>query len=477
MGSICNVCDCPEYNPDRIAGLIANSIHVNPGDKVFIKPNWVIHPFKGKEDRWIATTTNSAVIEAVLIVLKQKLDGKGRVVIGDSPMGQADIARIHARTNITAIVDRYRTNEFQIDVIDIRNYYLKTVNDVVVRRISLKGDPRGNCRIELGSDSAFADKGNKQYAFVDDMHPVSDFHDETHNCYVVSQSVLDCDLFINLPKLKTHRSAGMTCAMKNLVGITANKNSVPHRTTGCIDDGGDSYPTLPAGQKDTVSRSSRLRQAVRRIKRLNVPYLNYLMIPAKLLHDWIYGTDERGYWHGNDTIWRSVLDLNRILRYCDQQGNMQDTVQRRYVCIVDAVIAGERQGPLIPTPKECGLLLIADNPVAMDTVACKLMGFNPDRLPLLNAAYRSMRWPLVDFARDDVRIVSTLKKWNGRTAISVTRQESFQFVPVRGWQGVLDSEQPAMDMREPKDAREDQHTDPELRDKKQDRTVFQEGIG
>lgn len=440
MSSICSICDCQEYDVDRIADLVEKSILVVPGEKIFIKPNWVIHPFKGKEDSWIATITHTAIIEAVLKVLKRKLDGKGQVVIGDSPMGRADIGKIHERTNIVSLANRYRTDEFKVDVIDIRNYYLKTVGEVVVRRIGLKGDPRGNCRIELGSDSAFAQKANKQYAFVDDVYPVSDFHDESHNCYVLSQSVLDCDLFINLPKLKTHRSAGMTCAMKNLVGIIANKNCVPHRTTGCADDGGDSFPARQAGQKERVGKASRLRQAVRKIKRLNVPGLNYLLIPPKAVHDRIFGADERGYWHGNDTIWRSILDLNRILLYCDKHGMMQDTRQRRYVCIADAIVAGEQEGPLVPTPKKCGVILISDNPVALDTVACKLMGFNLDRLPLLIAAYNDMRWPLVEFERDDVTIVSTMPQWNGRSATSITKHESFQFIPVKGWKEVLDSE-------------------------------------
>ena len=438
MDSSCMICSCREYDPDRIAERIDPHIHVVPDEKIFIKPNWVIHPFRGKEDRWIATTTNTALIEAVLIVLKGKLAGKGHVIIGDSPFGRADITKIHALTHIESVVDRYRTSDFRIDVIDIRNYYLKTVGEVVVQKYKLAGDPRGNRVIHLGRDSAFFNKENKAYAFVDDMFPVSDFHDENHDDYVVSQSVLDCDLFINLPKLKTHRSAGMTCAMKNLIGIIGNKNSIPHRTEGSADAGGDSYPAMPGNGQAKLGRTSRFRKAIRTLKRLRVPFLNYLMIPAKLLHDRIYGMDVRGYWYGNDTVWRSILDVNRILMYCDKQGEMQDTRQRRYLCIADAIIAGEGEGPLVPTPKNCGLILIADNPVALDTVACRLMGFRSDKLPLLQASFGSMRWPLVDFSMDEVLIHSDLNQWDGRFASTITRSESYQFVPVEGWKGVID---------------------------------------
>ena len=48
-----------------------------------------------------------------------------------------------------------------------------------------------------------------------------------------------------------------------------------------------------------------------------------------------------GSWHGNDTIWRAVVDLNKILLYADGEGVMRDTPQRRYYAIVDGVVAGE----------------------------------------------------------------------------------------------------------------------------------------
>lgn len=438
MSYICWLYNCQKYDSELISDLIEKNITVRQGEKIFIKPNWVINPFRGKEDRWIATTTNVAMIEAVLKVLKKKLEGKGDIVIGDCPMGRADIAKIHALTKIETVADKYRTSEFKIEIIDIRNYYLKTVGEVIIQKIDLKGDPRGNCLVKLGQDSAFCKKNNKNYSCVDDMFPVSSFHNEKENNYVISQSVLDCDLFINLPKLKTHRSAGMTCAMKNLVGITANKNSVPHRTEGSVIEGGDSFPqaqAAQAGQTKAGKTESGLRKAVRKIKKWNKPYINYLFVPAKYLYTKIYGTDHRGYWHGNDTIWRSILDLNRILLYSNKQGEMQDTIQRRYICIADAIIAGEKEGPLVPTPKKCDLILVSDNPVTVDTVACKLMGFNTDKFPLLNAAYREMRWPLVDFKMDEVKITSDVEKWSERSALSITKEESFQFIPVEGWKG------------------------------------------
>lgn len=49
-------------------------------------------------------------------------------------------------------------------------------------------------------------------------------------------------MVINIPKPKTHRLAGITGAMKNFVGITYEKASLPHRAIGDKESGtGDAY--------------------------------------------------------------------------------------------------------------------------------------------------------------------------------------------------------------------------------------------
>ena len=53
---------------------------------------------------------------------------------------------------------------------------------------------------------------------------------------------LEADVIINLPKLKTHQKAGITCALKNLIGINGNKEYLPHHRIGGFELGGDCYP-------------------------------------------------------------------------------------------------------------------------------------------------------------------------------------------------------------------------------------------
>lgn len=63
------------------------------------------------------------------------------------------------------------------------------------------------------------------------------------------------------------------------------------------------------------------------------------------------------------------------------------------VTIIDAVIAMEGQGPINGTPRTLGYLLAGTDPVACERVCCDLVGFDPNSLPLLQAA-EQMRYGL-----------------------------------------------------------------------------------
>jgi uncharacterized protein (DUF362 family)/NAD-dependent dihydropyrimidine dehydrogenase PreA subunit len=74
--------------------------------------------------------------------------------------------------------------------------------------------------------------------------------------------------------------------------------------------------------------------------------------------------------------------------------------------IMDAVVGMEGNGPASPDLREIGLILAADNAVAMDTVVATMMGLDPGRLRfLVNAAEAGLgSWQL-----DDIRIDGRLE--------------------------------------------------------------------
>jgi len=48
--------------------------------------------------------------------------------------------------------------------------------------------------------------------------------------------------------------------------------------------------------------------------------------------------------------------------------------------IVDAIVAGEGQGPHLTTPVKTQMLIVGTNPLAVDTVSCALIGINPHEI-------------------------------------------------------------------------------------------------
>ena len=114
------------------------------------------------------------------------------------------------------------------------------------------------------------------------------------------------------------------------------------------------------------------------------------------------GSNLEGPWFGNDTVWRTCLDLQRIVRYGRLDGTIGVTPMRQVISITDALVGGEGEGPMMPTPVLAGYLTGAINPAAAEWAHARLMGFDPRRIPLLLAAFSNFSYPLTDFPPSEV---------------------------------------------------------------------------
>jgi hypothetical protein len=68
---------------------------------------------------------------------------------------------------------------------------------------------------------------------------------------------------------------------------------------------------------------------------------------------------------GNDTIWRTCLDLNKILLYGLPDGSMRpDRLDQRrtHLVFLDAIISGEGAGPMRPDPVRTRFVAFGMNP-------------------------------------------------------------------------------------------------------------------
>ena len=137
-------------------------------------------------------------------------------------------------------------------------------------------------------------------------------------------------------------------------------------------------------------------------------------------------------WHGNDTIWRTCLDLQRILRYGKLDGSLALTPQRTAISITDAMIGGEGEGPLANTPVPSGFVTGALNTAAAQWVHARLMGFDPAKVHLIHEAFGRFKYPLTDFSPDSIRVwIADTEK----SAQDILPFERRAFLPPRGRQG------------------------------------------
>jgi uncharacterized protein (DUF362 family) len=62
-------------------------------------------------------------------------------------------------------------------------------------------------------------------------------------------------------------------------------------------------------------------------------------------------------------------------------------VIRSDLIVVDGIVAMEGNGPLIGTPRELGVVVAGNNPVSVDAVCSRMMGFEPSEIGYMEAAH------------------------------------------------------------------------------------------
>jgi hypothetical protein len=237
-----------------------------------------------------------------------------------------------------------------------------------------------------------------------DPAAMTSHHNESTHEYLISGSVLSADALISLPKLKTHRKSGLTCALKNLIGINGSKDWLPHHTAGGTADGGDEYPGGAVWKKlaSWIVAKEETAAGLGTKAALNVTRKLVYKTGSTLSGDARW----EGSWQGNDTLWRTIVDLNRIAYYADNRGVLRNCPQRTILTVVDAMVAGEGEGPMAPDPVEMGCLVGGFNPVAVEVAATRLAGWPEARLRHLTGAFGLDCYPLTAFDMDRVEVES-----------------------------------------------------------------------
>jgi uncharacterized protein (DUF362 family) len=408
----------------RLRGL------VEPGDRVLIKPNWVSDRHGAGDASIFGSITHGAVLAAIADMAMQQAGPDGEVIIGEVTTQEANFARMCQMSSMWEIAALLEERHNQtLEVMDLRSQVARIGPDGLVAGLRDApgmadedypfGDPTGYCQLDLGDASEHAARDSlagllrvTDYTFSQAMkerqaRETGQHHRPGRHEYLLPLMILGSDVFINVPKFKTHVKAGVTLALKNLIGTNARKALIPHRKAGPTDQGGDEWPD--AARVEELGLSPELRSNLERV-----------------------AAARDANWFGNDTLWRTILDLNKILRYGSPTEGLCTRPQRKYLAVVDGIEGSDGAGPTNGRLRRDGVLIAGTNPVYVDTVGATLMGFDWKAMPHIARAYGldpAVR--LVDDGPEGIEVVGQpdmFARWR-----ELTRRGSLGYEAAPGW--------------------------------------------
>ncbi len=376
------------------------------GARVLIKPNLVHHENQGGGGMESLVTHRSlicAVVEGALGA------DPGEVVVGDAPLQSCDWGRLLAAAGLDAWAEALAGRDPRFKGIrDLRRTASIFINGVRVAE-ELRQSRDRFFLFDLGRVSLLEPITDDRRSFrvtCYDPRLMAMTHARGRHQYLIARDVIDADVIINLPKLKTHKKAGITGALKNLVGINGNKEYLPHHRVGGAQSGGDCYPGRSPVKRalEYVADQQNMASSLTAGKVLG-GVAAQIERALRLMGDRL-GVE--GSWAGNDTVWRMGLDLNRILLYGRPDGTLSEEPQRQVLHVVDAVVAGQGDGPLSPQPLLLGLILAGRNAAAVDLVGAHLLGYDPMRVSIVREAFGRFSHPITSFTSREALLLGDL---------------------------------------------------------------------
>lgn len=408
---------------------------IKPGQIVLLKPNWVSDrnkSFKKGSDLGLdCLVTHPSLIRAIIDYVVIALRGTGKVILGDAPMQGTDLDRMFKLTGYDVLFSFMNNKKVSVDICDFRKYRSVFTNGVITDQCFVESSYKPK-KIDLGKKSLHADNDGIGYLYKVsdyDYNLTQKYHNDEFHSYEITEAVLLADVIINVPKPKTHRLAGITGAMKNFVGITSEKASLPHRVIGDKETGkGDAYDkkSILKMYMEYVDNKQTIFSV--KGKFLYAKFFDLLKKSFYVLGVLSSGDKSRiGSWYGNDTIWRTVVDLNHIVNYADKKGDICEFVQRKILNIGDMIVCGEKEGPIAPSPKPLGTIMICDDMFAFDYALFKIMQLECHKIPIVHFLVDHYKYVL------DKIIISNLKEISGKRMSDVKFPIEWKFESHSCW--------------------------------------------
>ncbi len=391
---------------------------IEPDNTVVIKPNFVLNTARPEIQN--CCTTHPSLIRAVIDYAWLALKGRGRIIVGDACASEANFDEIVERTGTRDMIGRLRERGVAVELRDFRAVKVLSENGIWTGEQADAETEAGKI-VNLGASSLFCAerfRHAKLHGAGYDIAATNRCHHDEVQEYRVSRTILEADVVISMPKVKTHRKAGFTGCLKNLVGINVDKNYLPHFTMGPANSGGDEMPAVRPVNAAMLACYNFLREHViaHTWRIIGGPAAGLLRAlsgsgrkqdspdtaaepqegaaaeandrdMAGWLHSKLSGQQvAAGAWAGNETICCMILDLNRIFLCCGRDGSLMQRTDRKVFYVADAIEVGMGNGPTSPIPLPLGAVGAGYNGLALDTQFLNLFGIDEKSIPLYDKA-------------------------------------------------------------------------------------------
>lgn len=438
-----------DYDKDNFGSKYWNPLKgiIKPGMTVVIKPNFVLSRHEEGKDIY-SIITHPSLLRAIVDYCWIALQGEGEIIIADAPQYNCDFEELMKVTKLREVMNFINNfNGPKLKILDLRDYWSQRFHFYSCLK-KLPGDPNGKILINLRDQSAFYNFQNPQklYGATFWRQETISHHSGEKQEYEISGTILKADVLISVPKLKVHKKVGVTMNIKGLVGTCPNKNLLVHYTLGGPDEGGDQYPPNVFSKKEKF--------LIKFERWMYDTFLAKKSLIWEIPHRFIYGflylkifthlglgipyekqILDRGNWYGNDSAWRMSVDLAKIIHFADKNGVIQNSFQRRFFSLVDGIIGGENNGPLLPDPKKAGLLIGGENFLAVDIVSTRLMGFDPLKLKTFSYLLNS-KPPIGPTSLKEIYITTNNEKFEN--ILFNKSDKLLNFMPHPGWVGHIE---------------------------------------
>ena len=376
---------------------------IKPGQKVFVLCNFVYHRRPNESlQQFQSKCTHGSVIRAVVDYLLIAVGPTGLVRVGNAPVQSCNWEQVLQDTAAQTSRGFYQRFGAPVEFCDLR---LHGDGDSCDYPHSL-GDntDASSIVVDLGNLSLLSvyDSERPRYRVSDyDARQTERHHKNGSHLYILHNHILDSDVVVSIPKLKTHEKVGVTCAIKGCVGAVARKHCLAHHRKGPRECGGDEF------SKDTFGVLRLLSSIDGRVQQTNPNRaagrtLRFLLKLMRFVIRRLAPTIN-GAWPGNDTCWRMAVDIARLVVHVDRKGILHEEMIRPHLAFLDGVVGGEGSGPLSPSPVHTGALAFASCPVRLDEVAACLMGWDPCEYPIIREAGLVTKMPVSESVYNGAR--------------------------------------------------------------------------